>query len=178
MKKLFCLLIVCVLYQSGFTQTKAYAQISGNFEVSKPLGNGAGGTFAVQHFVNKNASFGAGFDLVKYKNLDKVLPTLYVDLRYHLGSGINKPLVYFSLTPGYTVYRSSAKILIGNQYDYFDHKSGFSFGAGFGCILYSGKKVAPFIGVMYNNFPLTLVSDNSNQSTRYDIAKINFGITF
>lgn len=179
MKKLLTLIFVCLFMQNAHAQNKdAYAQISGNFSVSKHLGNGAGGSFGVQHFINNNASFGGGFDIIKYKNLDKILPSVYADFRYHFGTGIKKPLIYFSLMPGYSFYHSSYKSLIGNSYNYYDYKSGFSFGAGLGCILYAGKKMAPFISVAYQNVPLTLVSDEINQTTRYDIIKINFGITF
>ena len=179
MKTILFLMIVCLLSLNGFTQTKrTYAQISGNFEVSKPLSNGVGGTFSVHHFINRNVSIGAGFDFIKYKDLEKALPSAYADLRYHSGSGVKKPLLYFSLTPGYSFYHSSYTMLFGNVYNHYEYKSGFLIGAGFGCIFHSGKMIAPFVSVMYNRFPLTFTTDLSNQTDRHDVIKINFGIKF
>ena len=172
-------MIVCLLFLNGFTQNKrTYAQFSGNFEVSKPLSNGVGGTFSVQRCINRNVSIGAGFDFIKYKDLEKALPSVYADLRYHLRLGVKKPLLYFSLTPGYSFYHSSYTMLFGNSYNHYEYNSGFLIGAGFGCIFHSGKMIAPFVSVIYNSFPLTFTTDFSHETETHDVIKINFGITF
>ena len=178
MKKLLVLIIVC-LPILGLAQNKGgYAQLNGNYAVSRSLGDGAGGAFSVHRFMNKSTSIGGGFDVIKYKGLNKVSPSVYADLRGYFGSGIKKPLVYFSLTPGYYLYNYSYSVRSGFSMNNFSYSGGFLFGAGFGCILYSGKKLAPFVSVMYNNIPITLEDDKSEQTTRYNVFKINFGIAF
>jgi hypothetical protein len=179
MRKLILALFVCLLAGSSFGQKgNGYAEINGTFNISKPLGNGAGGAFGVGSFVNKNTSIGAGFEISKLKNLSKITPAVYADLRYYFGTGIKKPLLYFSLTPGYLFFSDSYNILINQSYNYYNYKGGFLIGAGLGVILYQGKKVAPFLSVKYNNFPLIFKGENSQESTRYDIIKISFGLKF
>lgn len=174
------LLLICfALPIISFAQKgNGYAEINGTFNISKPLGNGAGGAFGVGSFVNQNASIGAGFEISKFKNLPKITPAVYADLRYYFGAGIQKPLLYFSLTPGYLFFSDSYNLLVNQTYNYYKYKGGFLIGAGLGVILYQGKKVAPFLSLKYNNFPLVFKGDNSNKSIRYDVAKISFGLKF
>lgn len=178
MKKIIFIFGMC-LPIFGLAQNKGgYAQLNGNFAVSRPLGDGAGGAFSVHRFINNSTSIGGGFDVIKYKKLKNVSPSIYADLRGYLGSGIKKPLVYFSLTPGYYLYNDSYSVRSGFSMNNFSYSGGFLFGAGFGCILYSGKKTAPFFSAAYNNIPLTFKDDKSQQTTRYNVFKINFGINF
>lgn len=178
MKRILLLFIVCLPFV-GICQNKGgYAQINGTFASSKEFNNGGGGSFSVHRFVNKATSIGGGFDLIKYKNLKNVSPSAYLDVRGYLGSGIKKPLIYFSLTPGYHLYTDSYSVRVGNSMNNFKYSGGFQFGAGFGCILYSGKKLAPFISAMYNNVPITVDDSDSKNVERYNVFKINFGITF
>lgn len=174
MKKL--LILVFVLPSFCIAQNKSgYAQLAGDLSISKPLGTGAGGSFLIGHNLGANGSFGAGFDLVKYKNLEKISPSLYADFRYYFGEGINKPLPYFTLTPGYFFYNSSAQASTITAIS----KGGFFFGAGFGCIFYSGHKTAPFLSVLYNKFPIKTTINNGKVTTvSYDVAKISIGVKF
>ena len=179
MKNLF--IVIFLLPAFCFSQKKqnGYAQINADFNISKPLGLGVGGSFGVGNNISQNASIGAGFDIIKYKNLEKVLPSLYADLRYYFGSGITKPLFYFTATPGFSFYKEDYNMRIGTTYSYYHNRGGFFAGAGFGFISYSGKKMAPFISVMYNTFPIKTFINNSRISTiKYDVAKISFGLKF
>lgn len=173
MKKILILFIIlptfCIAQNKG-----GYAQLAGDLSISKPLGTGAGGTFIIGHNVG-NGSLGAGFDFIKYRGLDKITPSLYADFRYYLGKGIDKPLPYFTLTPGYFFYSSSSQVSTITAIS----KGGFLIGAGFGCILYSGHKTAPYLSVLYNKFPIKTTINNGKAATiNYDVAKISVGVNF
>lgn len=175
MKKI--MIIVFIFPMIGFSQKRSdgYFQIAGDLAISKPLNNGFGGSVMVGHDIVENVSLGAGFDMIKYKYERKQRTSAYVDLRFRFGSNIKKPNLYCTITPGYSFYNDS----FNSGQSLIKYNGGFLFGIGLGCIFYSGKNVAPFIGAMYNKFPTRISGNNINTSTlNYDVAKISFGIKF
>lgn len=173
MKKL--IIILFILPSFCFAQNKTgYAQLSGDLNLSKRLGNGFGGSFMVGHNFGNYYSFGAGFDIVKYKNIDKITPSVYGDFRFNFGSNIKKPIPYFTLTPGYFFYKDSFRS--GNYVTIVN--GGFLIGAGLGCIFYSGTNTAAFVSILYNRFQIKANVQDLSSTSNYDIAKISFGIHF
>jgi hypothetical protein len=175
MKKI--MIVIFVLPTICFSQKRSngYFQIGGDFAISKALKNGFGGSVMAGHDIAQDISFGAGFDMIKYKFDQKQRTSAYGDLRFRFGSNIQKPNLYCTLTPGYSFYNYS----FNQGSNFIRYKGGFLIGIGLGCIFYSGKNVAPFLGVMYNKFPTTVSGNNITTSTvSYDAAKISFGIKF
>lgn len=107
MKNLLIAILLLPAFCYAQNKQTGYAQINADFNISKPLGLGMGGSFLIGHKVGSNGSIGAGVDIIKYKNLKKITPSVYADLRYYFGSGTAKPLFYFTATPGYAFYKDN-----------------------------------------------------------------------
>ena len=151
-----------------------YAQIAFDASIVKKLNHGFGGSFMIGHYIG-NSSLGAGFDMIKFKSLDKVSVALYGDFRFHMGKGNKKPVPYFTLTPGYFIYNDNTQA--GTEL--LQNKGGFMIGTGFGCVLYSGHRTAPYLSAVYNNFPIkTFISDDLVSKQNFDVFKLSFGIKF
>jgi len=177
MKKIFTLIICLPIFCYAQKKTGGYAQLGGNLEVNKPLGSGGGGSFMVGHFVGNSMSIGAGFNIIKFKNLDKATPSIFADFRAYFGKDYKKPIPYLTLTPGYTFFNEN---IDDRGLSRTIAKGGFLFGAGVGCIFYSGHRIAPFFGISYNNFPIVNLDKDGNQIAKnnYNIANIIFGVKF
>lgn len=173
MKKILLLIILLpALCQAQ--KDKGYGQIAFNYNLSKKLGDGVGGSFMAGTKVGSQSSIGAGIDVIKFGNLSKVASFLYGDLRFFFGKGFKHPLPYLTITPGYFMYNDT-RVISRSKIGY---SGGFLFGAGLGCILYSGHKVAPFISAIYDNFPIEITAGNKSTEVKYDVAKLTIGIKF